>query len=160
MKCRPTSIEDLELILLLEKDNNTFVHANTKSEHIEMMNNKNIEHLVFTLSSGSIIGFCILAGNEDPNKSIELRRIIVKEKERGFGKAIISFIKEYCFETLKCHRLWLDVFTDNKRAIHVYQSLGFQKEVIMKECVFINHQFKSLMILSILEKEYYSNTKS
>ncbi|MFX6010997.1 GNAT family protein, partial [Acinetobacter baumannii] len=34
-----------------------------------------------------------------------------------------------------CHRLVLEVFTDNSRARHVYRSLGFVEEGLLRQAV-------------------------
>ena len=39
------------------------------------------------------------------------------------------------FAETACHRFLLEVFTDNTRARHVYRSLGFTEEGLLREAV-------------------------
>ena len=79
---------------------------------------------------------------------------MIKEKGKGYGKLAIKEIKKYCFEKLLCHRLWLDVFEFNQRAIHVYKKLGFHREGVLRECILTSQGYKSLVVMSLLKKEY------
>ena len=58
------------------------------------------------------------------------------------------------FRELGAHRLYLDVFDDNARARHLYESLGFQYEGVMREAAQRDGQWCNLRLMSMLEKEY------
>ena len=62
--------------------------------------------------------------------------------------------KKYCFDELNFHRIWLDVFDDNLRAIHLYKSEGFTEEGKLRDVIRNDENYRSLLILSILEKEF------
>lgn len=47
--------------------------------------------------------------------------------DRGYGSEALSAFFPYYFHTLGFQRLLLDVAAANKRAIHVYEKLGFQQ---------------------------------
>ena len=55
---------------------------------------------------------------------------------------------------LKYHRLWLDVYTDNEIAINLYRSEGFVQEGILRECKKSGDEYRSMVIMSMLEREY------
>jgi len=100
------------------------------------------------------IGYAILAGINNENRSIELKRIVVTDKGKGFGKEFLELIKKLVFEQLNAHRLWLDVREFNQRAQKVYKSADFNKEGILRECILYNEKFISLVVMSILAEEY------
>ena len=52
------------------------------------------------------------------------------------------------------HRFWLDVFVSNERARHLYASLGFQADGVLREAVKRDGAFHSLILMSILKREY------
>lgn len=83
----------------------------------------------------------------DKRKSIEFRRIVISEKGLGYGKDSIKLIKKICFEKYKADKIWLDVYSDNERAIKLYESQGFLKEKIkqIKE----DNNLRDLWIMSI-----------
>lgn len=156
LEIHKTQQKDIDIILSIEadKENALFITQNTYKEHLDLISNTDIEHLILKTKDDKLIGFVILAGISDKNKSIEFRRIVIKEKGKGFGRLAIKKIKRYCFTKLKCHRLWLDVLENNKRARHLYQSEGFIEEGKLRDCLFIENKFQSLIIMSILKDEY------
>ena len=101
-------------------------------------------------------GFAILRGLTLPNRSIELKRNVIAEPGRGLGKQAMAAILAEMFGHLSAHRVWLDAFEDNLRAQHVYRSLGFVKEGMVRECVYHEGRYRSLILMSMLESEYRS----
>jgi diamine N-acetyltransferase len=75
---------------------------------------------------GQHIGFLILVLDSDA-RSVELRRIVVTESGRGYGKRVISMIDDICRDELGRVRVWLDVFETNERARHVYEQCGYRR---------------------------------
>ena len=85
---------------------------------------------------------------------MELRRIIVKNKSKGYGMLFMEWAKEFTFKQKNMQRLWLDVFTENKRAYTLYRKSGFIQEGIKRNTVLENSKYKSQYILSMLKSEY------
>lgn len=131
-----------------------FIFPNTKEEHFKLIGDPNIEHLLLKDKSNNLIGFVILAGVLNQNKSIEFRRIVIDKKGKGYGRRAIIEMKKYCFEELHCHRLWLDVLETNERARHLYLSEGFIEEGKLRDCILKGDEYISLIIMSILADEY------
>lgn len=100
------------------------------------------------------MGYMILAGMESPHEALELMRITIDEKGQGYGKEAILWVINFCFDTLGYHRLWLDVFTDNHKAISLYRQLGFTREGILRDCKKYGDHYRSMMLFSMLEEEY------
>jgi diamine N-acetyltransferase len=112
-------------------------------------------YLVATDLSGQLIAFVILAGLTSKAHSIELARMAVVRPGTGIGKPLLKDIIDMAFNELKADRLWLDVFTDNGRALHTYKAVGFREEGVLQEASLRNDgQLGSLVIMSILAKEY------
>ena len=136
-----------------EPENMTFIGAYSFESHQQVIDNKDELHLTFATNE-RLIGYAILMGLENPNNAIELKRITIAEKGKGYGRAALKLIKNYCFEQLKCHRLWLDVFDFNERARHLYRSEGFVEEGIIRECIKREDGYKNLVLMSVLKQEY------
>ena len=94
-----------------------------------------------------------MAGLQNPNHNIEFKRFVICKKGKGFGKEALRLIKEYSFNELNGHRLWLDVRSKNKRAQNVYKSQGFKEEGVLRECILYQGKYESLIVMSILEYE-------
>jgi diamine N-acetyltransferase len=153
-----TIAKDIGLIFKIEneQENKIFVMPYDKNQHLQVIDSKDEEHLtVWDKETGKIIGFIILAGLTNLNLSLEFRRIVVQSKGKGFGRQCMQLIKAYCFKKLKFHRLWLDVFEDNERAINLYKSEGFQVDGTFREVAKQGDKYRSLFLLSILDYEYF-----
>jgi RimJ/RimL family protein N-acetyltransferase len=63
-------------------------------------------------------------------------------------------ILDYVFQELQAHRLWLDVFETNTRAQHVYESLGFRREGVLREAIYRDGEYHTQWLMAILDCEY------
>lgn len=73
---------------------------------------------------------------------------------QGLGKEVMNLLLQYGFKKLKLHRIELDVYEYNKRAIALYKKLGFKKEGVRREHNFYNGKFYSTYHMSILDREF------
>jgi diamine N-acetyltransferase len=145
----------LDMILDIEKDNSSFVYIWSKERHIESMNSKDEMHIsIINSADQKLVGYILLAGMGGEDDVLEFRRIAIADKGKGYGRISVRFIKKYCFEILKYHRLWLDVYTDNEKAISLYRSEGFIQEGVLRDCKKHEDRYRSMMIMSMLEQEY------
>lgn len=132
-----------------------FIGKNTEEEHQQLISDPDILHLsVKQIENNKLIGFVILAGVQNKNRSLEFRRIYISDSGFGYGKETIKLVKKICFEKLKFHRLWLDVNCDNARAIQLYKSEQFNKEGTFRDAILTNSGFKNMDIYSLLEDDY------
>jgi len=147
--------EDIASIMQLESENNQFVSEYSRDRHLALLTDENCMHLsVKRNDNGKLVGLVLLFGLQDKNRVLEFRRIAINEKGSGYGREAIGIIKNICFKELKFHRLWLDVFDDNARAIGLYESEGFKMEGLLRENVRSKNAYRSQRIYSILESEY------
>jgi len=149
-----TRKQDLQFILEAERENTEFVGQWTIEQHEKALNDDNILHILIKKIDGRSIGYIILKGLASQNDNIELMRIVITEKNKGYGKIVISLIKKWCFEIRHAHRLWLDVRENNVRAQYVYENQGFKNEGILRECIKDGNSYQSLIVMSILSHEY------
>lgn len=156
IRLRETKEIDLEFVLETEMDsgNNQFIVSCSKKQHIEAINNEAMLHLIIETDDQTAVGYMILSGLNNVNGSVELVRIVIKVKKKGYGKESLSLIRDYVFDTLNAHRLWLDVKEHNYRARELYELLGFKKEGFLRECIKTEEGYESLIIMAILETEY------
>ena len=85
---------------------------------------------------------------------MELRRLAVTVKGRGHGRAALRAAIALAFEEHGAHRLWLDVKPHNERARSLYRSAGFAEEGVMRDALFHDGKFESLVLMSILRPEW------
>jgi RimJ/RimL family protein N-acetyltransferase len=159
LRLRPAMEKDLDYVIGVEQaeENKRFIMPWTWEQHREALSNTDLTHFIIeTVEENKVIGFVLMAGLESVNQSIELRRIVITIKGKGYGKKALQLLKELAFEEWKAHRLWLDVFTFNLSARHLYEAQGFVVEGTQRECYKVGERFESLMIMSILNDEYFA----
>ncbi len=71
----------------------------------------------------------------------------------------MKLIKKIIFEQSDAHRLWLDVRYKNHRAQRLYQSEGFIREGVLRECILYNQNYESLIVMSLLRAEYHKEAE-
>ncbi len=161
LKLRPTEETDLPFVIETEHAAAKLgvVTAQSLEDHKNYLNDKNVRHLIIE-NEKRAVGYAILVGVEDKkNETIELRRIVVAEKGKGFGRHALREIKRQAFENLKAHRLWLDVVDRNERARRLYESEGFTVEGVWRECFKgENDSRESLVFMSVLRREYFAES--
>ena len=146
---------DIDKIIAFETSNKQFVHQYTREIHLKLLKNNDCLHLsIRRLDNNDLVGHTILFGAESEHKVLEFRRITINEKGLGFGREAVQLLKKLCFEKLKFHRLWFDVYDDNEKAIKLYESEGFVKEALLRENIKTDSGYRSQRIYSMLEKEY------
>lgn len=69
-------------------------------------------------------------------------------QEKGIGKKLLESIIDLADNWLMLVRLELTVFTDNKRAINLYKSLGFEIEGTKKYSVIRNGKYSDEYIMA------------
>ena len=159
---RNTEESDLDFVVNTESqpENVQYVLQWSKEQHKAALTNEDILHLVVEdKETQKLVGYLIVAGLQNYDRNIELKRVTISEKGKGYGREAIKLIRKISFEELNGHRLWLDAVCKNHRAHKLYESEGFVKEGILRECMFINGKYESIVVMSILEEEYNNKFK-
>jgi diamine N-acetyltransferase len=152
---RRSEESDLDYVLSAEHgpENRAYITQWPREKHLAVLTDSDIAHLIVEVEKR--VGYVILAGLQDPNETIELRRIVITEKGLGYGKAAIQQVKQRAFEKHQANRLWLDVKEHNHRAQALYKSTGFVLEGTLRQCLKTeNGHYESLLLMSILREEY------
>ncbi len=128
IEIRKSHIDELKLFSTLDKQKDVEKYVTQKSpdEYINEFRNPDMLYLTIINKYKKIAGYFIIV-REDKKKSVEIRRIIIDENERGIGQQAIREMEKFCKITLKVQRAWLDVFEHNHRGWHVYRKLGYTK---------------------------------
>ncbi len=129
-----------------------FVGGDDQSTHHRQLTDPDCLYLLIEVD-GSPAGYAILRGLASANGSVELKRIVIAEPGQGVGRQALQAVIAKVFGEFRAHRLWLDVFEDNSRARHVYRSLGFVEEGVLRECIKRGEAYRSLVVMSMLETE-------
>ena len=157
VRLRPTAERDLDFVLRAEwnEEDRPYIGRWPRERHLDALAEDDAAHLmVERTEDGTPVGYAILTGLEGDGGIFCLKRLMVAEKGRGYGRAALKLVKDCAFEDLGAHRLWLHVFEYNARARRLYESEGFVVEGTTRDSVWTQDGYRSLVIMSILESEY------
>ena len=102
-----------------------FLSAKTMADYKREFVNKNTTYLSIVDTSNNILGYIILAKDQGKN-SIQLKRILIGKESFGIGQDTLTKLEQYCIEIMGIKHIWLDVYDNNQKAIHIYEKLGYQ----------------------------------
>lgn len=150
-------LSDLDFVLSVERDpdNLPFITPWERTQHEGAVRFPDFRHFIVEAGPGTrAVGFVILQGCRNPQRAVELKRIVLQDKGRGLGRACVRQLKRMAFRDLHAHRYWLDVKSLNVRAQALYASEGFVVEGRLREAVRIEGGYDSLIVMAMLESEY------
>jgi diamine N-acetyltransferase len=129
VRLAPAHADDARAIAELERspENVPFLWARSEAEHRETMTDPDVRYFRIEDAAGAFIGFVQLTGLSEVGGSVRLRRIVMNTPGRGLGQRVMVAVGTLVFDEWRMTRLWLDVFQDNARARHVYESVGFRE---------------------------------
>lgn len=158
VRLRPTLLSDLDFVISVEADqrNLPFITPWERAQHESAVRFPDFRHFIVDAGGGpSGDGFVILQGCRNPHASVELKRLVLQRKGEGLGRQCVRLLKRMAFRDLRAHRFWLDVKSLNTRALALYASEGFVEEGRLRESVRAGDGFDSLVVMSLLDREYH-----
>ena len=152
-------LSDLDYVIQVEQDeqNQPFITPWERTQHEGAVRFPDFRHFIVEAGPDyERMGFVILQGCRNPHASVELKRIVLQVKGQGHGRACVRLLKQMAFRDLHAHRFWLDVKTLNTRALALYASEGFVEEGRLRESVRVGAGWDSLVVMSMLDREYHA----
>lgn len=73
---------------------------------------------------------------------------------KGYGREAMELILKFAFHELNLHRVQLNVFSYNERAISLYRKLGFVQEGVMREYLSRDGQRYDMVMFGLLRREW------
>jgi len=128
VRLRPTGEIEVPFVLATEQDpiNSHFVKQWSREEHLAALSDPNIGHYVVeTVANRSLVGYLIAVGLQNANGKIFLKRFVIADKDKGYGRQALRAFQEFVFGQLGFTCIWLNVYHHNQRARKLYQSEGY-----------------------------------
>lgn len=119
---------------------------------------KNPDRLqIVALTEDRLSGFAELLLNSDVPRaahSAELNMVAVHEKDcrSGVARSLVEALIGMCDTFLGIRRLHLTVWQDNIGAIALYESLGFEKEGLMRDYVRSENGFSDAVLMARIHR--------
>jgi RimJ/RimL family protein N-acetyltransferase len=103
-------------------------------------------------AAGRLVGTLQLLHIHPVHRSAELTIRIGAETDRGrgYGTAAVKLALRFCWDDLNLQRVWLQVFSDNARAIGAYRKAGFDIEGIQRRAAFVGGRWRDVMLMAVL----------
>lgn len=103
------------------------------------------KHFAIVNEFDEYLGTVSLKNISKENHSAEYA-IVVRSIARGTGAAALATkdILHYAFDTLKLHKVYLNVLERNERARHFYIKCGFVYEGTSKDAILLNGKYENL----------------
>lgn len=146
-------INDRELVLF----NAPFrpVHEASHSEWLKGLAQRRdlVAFAIRLRRGGSLIGICQLTGINQVSRSADLQiRIgVTGARGKGLGLEAVQLLLSFGFRDLNLHRIALQVFATNTRAIKTYAAAGFRREGVLRDAAFVDGRFVDVCVMARLE---------
>lgn len=114
--------------------------------------------MIVEKSSDHSIGFIRLNFIDSVSRNMWLRLIIGDAEARGRNLAedAVRCVIEWLFHEQNVHRITLETYASNMRAMRFFEKLGFRKEGVLREAVYADGKYYDIVTLGILSTEYIS----
>ncbi len=166
IKIRPVRVEDAAAINELRRQPGVMDFTmSLPSERVES-NRKFLEslgpdaHVMVVEVGGQVAGMAGLHVNGGKRRHVGNLGIMVGAgfQSRGIGKALMEALLDIADNYLGLVRVELEVLADNKRAIHLYESLGFETEGCKRKDIFRRGKYADVLVMGrVREREKSSD---
>ncbi len=136
-------------------------------EYVDNFINDHIMHrscsfVIADLKDESYIGQIDLFNMDYRNGFAELG-IVLSHKilfDQGIGEEAVRLMLDIAFKKMNLHRIELNVYDFNQRAIACYKKCGFLQEGIQRKRHFKNGHYVDIVNMAILREDYKSNDEA
>jgi RimJ/RimL family protein N-acetyltransferase len=92
----------------------------------------------------------------DPwHRRLEVGYILARRYWRqGLMTEAMHAFLAYCFDRLDTHRVEAQIEPDNADSVRLAQRLGFQREGILRDRLFVDGRYRSLVMFSLLDTDW------
>jgi len=159
IKMRSLEFTDLEFLRSLRNDESTWMNLTyigmissekQREWYSDLVNSKNKKYFI-VYDDSKRIGVIRMDEIDYINRSMRVGCDISPEhRGQGFGTETMKMVVDYCFNFLNMHRLWLCVLEYNKKAIKIYDNVGFKKEGKYKQAIFRKGKYWDYIIMSLI----------
>jgi RimJ/RimL family protein N-acetyltransferase len=105
--------------------------------------------------TGELVGEVVLHEWDPHARSCTFRTLIgPRGRDRGIGTEATRLIVGHGFEQLGLHRIQLEAYSHNHRALRVYEKVGFRTEGVRREAQFRNGAWLDEVIMAVLDHEW------
>ncbi|MGW0147122.1 GNAT family N-acetyltransferase [Streptomyces sp. NPDC004822] len=106
-------------------------------------------------ATGELVGEVVLFEWDPRARGCTFRTLIgPRGRGRGLGTEATRLIVGHGFEQLGLHRIQLEAYGHNARALRVYEKAGFVREGVRREADFRDGRWLDWVLMAVLEQEW------
>ncbi|MGC9538183.1 GNAT family N-acetyltransferase [Streptomyces sp. UG1] len=152
-------IEDPEVIRFTDETSEEFSLERLRSWYGSRSEQPDRLDLAVTdRATGELVGEVVLYEWDPKARSCIFRTLIgPRGRGRGLGTEATRLIVGYGFEQLGLHRIQLEVYGHNHRALRVYEKAGFVVEGVRREADLRGGQWVDWVVMAVLDREWASH---
>lgn len=157
LKLRRATPDDLNYIMKLQAapENLKFIVPFDEAYHHKNFSAADkMDVIAEEILTGERVGYFMLRELDTP--CAEFTHVIIDKKGVGYGREGLKLLIKWAFELKNFHRIWIDCKDYNSVALHLYESLGFVREGLLREILLTDGVYENLVVLGMLEGEYKS----
>lgn len=163
LKLRPLEREDLKFVHSLDNDANIMRYwfEEPYEAFVELVDlydkhiHDQMERRFIIDIDGASIGLVELIEIDYIHRRAEFQIIIDPSCQgNGYGEHATRLGMDYAFLVLNLYKLYLIVDNENKKAIHIYEKIGFEVEGVLKHEFFINGTYRNATRMCIFQPQY------
>jgi len=138
------------------------VNMEMESAWYDKITSSNFPTTVFgieLLKEKKLIGISALKKIDLINRKAEFSIFIgdLQERGKGFSKEATNLTMYFGFNKLGLKRIFLNVQSNNKIAIKLYENLGFIKEGVLRSSIFKDGVYLDEIVMGILSSDFKTN---
>lgn len=109
------------------------------------------------LPDDQFIGMVNYHARQPWNRRLALGWItILRFQGKGYMQEAVSAVLTHCFTTLDTHRIEAEIEPENVRSARLAQRLGFQREGLLRDRLFVANQPRNVQMYALLRSEWRS----
>lgn len=101
----------------------------------------------------SALGEVVINNIDRPNNAASIRIALFSPSQfgQGLGTEAMRLMVDYGFTRLGLHRIELQVYAFNPRAIRCYEKVGFRREGILRDALRWDGEYVDAIVMSVLD---------
>lgn len=149
---------DVTRYLSFDEDR-TYEDVTTEALYNKLASDK-LDFTIVSRDSGSPVGRIYISRIDRHSDSLDITKFYIGDASlwgKGVAREIMNELLEYCFTFLHMERVTLDYYTGNKRAVALYESLGFKGEGVARNATKKDGRYYDLHLMSMLRAEFFGD---
>ena len=152
-------LNDLEITSNLDIYSN-IINIEIEKEFLEKLS-KEHNYSIIDRETDKLIGSCGFIGLDHLNQTAETG-IFIGDKnywDKGYGTESLQLLLDYGFNALNLHNIMLRVYSFNKKAVRIYDKIGFKIIGKRREALKRGVKTFDIIYMDILERDFYKDNK-